>query len=83
MCETSEVRGTERGYDYQFWFLRSQGQVLEQLVQQKALESEANTFIDECKIMNERISQDFCTLKEHWQNYGYQAPNDTQKSASK
>lgn len=52
-------------------------------MQQKTKESEVNSFIEECKIMKERISQDICTLKEHWENYGYQAPNDTQKTASK
>lgn len=60
-----------------------QGQIHEQLVQQKAKESEVNRFIEECTIMKERISQDIRTLREHWENYGYQGPNDTQKTASK
>lgn len=60
-------------------FLWSQGQIQEQLVQQKAKESEVNRFIKECKMMEERISQDIHALKERWEKYGYQA----QKPASK
>lgn len=64
-------------------FLWSQGQIQEQLVQQKAKESEVNRFIKECKMMEERISQDIHALKERWEKYGYQAQKDTQKPASK
>lgn len=67
----------------QVCFLWSQGQIQEQLVQQKAKESEVNIFIKECKMMEERISQDIHALKERWEKYGYQAQKDTQKLASK
>ncbi|XP_056910835.1 spindle and kinetochore-associated protein 3 isoform X2 [Takifugu flavidus] len=58
------------------------GQIQEQLVQQKAKEKEVNSFIKECKMMEERISQDIHTLKERWEKYGYQGQKDTQKPAS-
>lgn len=64
-------------------FLWSQGQIQEQLAQQKAKEKEVNGFIKECKMMEERISQDIHTLKERWEKYGYQGQKDTQKPASK
>lgn len=64
-------------------FLWSQGQIQEQLVQQKAKEKEVNSFIKECKVMEERISQDIDALKERWEKYGYQGQKDTQKPASK
>uniref|UniRef100_A0A674NTG4 Spindle and kinetochore associated complex subunit 3 n=1 Tax=Takifugu rubripes TaxID=31033 RepID=A0A674NTG4_TAKRU len=46
---------------------------------QKAKEKEVNSFIKECKMMEERISQDIHTLKERWEKYGYQGQKDTQK----
>lgn len=52
-------------------------------MQQKAKESEVKRFIEECNLMEERILQDISPLKEYWENYGYQAPTNTEKTASK
>lgn len=53
------------------------------MVQQRAQESEVNEFIKECDVMEERVFRDIRTLKELWEKYGYQAPRDTQKRASR
>lgn len=66
----------------QFRLLWFQGQIQEQLAEQKAKESEVSSFIKEYKEMQEKISQDIHRLKEHWEKYGYQAPKDAQKVAS-
>lgn len=60
-----------------------QGRMQDELVQQKAKEEEVNSFIDECKRMEGRISQDIRALEDRWGKYGYRGQRDTQKPASK
>ncbi|CAJ1079062.1 spindle and kinetochore-associated protein 3 [Xyrichtys novacula] len=55
------------------------GQIQEHLAQQKARENELSSFIKACKVAKQRVTQDIQTLKGHWEKYGYQAPQDTQK----
>ncbi|XP_034550311.1 spindle and kinetochore-associated protein 3 [Notolabrus celidotus] len=55
------------------------GQIQEHLAQQKARESEVSSFIKSCRVMKQRVTQDIQTLRGHWEKYGYQAPQDTQK----
>lgn len=59
-----------------------QGQIQEQLAQQKAHESEVSSFIKACRVMEQKVSQDINTLRGHWETYGYQAPRDTQRASS-
>lgn len=56
-----------------------QGQIQEQLAQQKAQENEVSSFINACRVMEQKVTQDIQTLREHWEKYGYQAPRDTSK----
>uniref|UniRef100_A0A3B5AJ44 Spindle and kinetochore associated complex subunit 3 n=1 Tax=Stegastes partitus TaxID=144197 RepID=A0A3B5AJ44_9TELE len=51
-----------------------QGQIQEELLQQRTRENEVNSFLEACRVMEQRVSQDIQTLKAHWENYGYQAP---------
>uniref|UniRef100_A0A3Q1BDW3 Spindle and kinetochore-associated protein 3 n=1 Tax=Amphiprion ocellaris TaxID=80972 RepID=A0A3Q1BDW3_AMPOC len=44
------------------------------LVQQKACENEVDSFIQACRMMEQKVSRDVQTLKAHWEEYGYQAP---------
>ena len=60
-----------------------QEQVQGQLAQQKARENEVSTFINACRVMQQRVNKDIQTLRGHWENYGYQAPKDTQRPTSK
>ncbi|XP_074551041.1 SKA complex subunit 3 [Halichoeres trimaculatus] len=55
------------------------GQIQEHLAQQKAREKEVSSFIKACRVMEQRVTQDIQSLKGHWEKYGYQAPQDTQK----
>ncbi|CAB1449228.1 unnamed protein product [Pleuronectes platessa] len=55
------------------------GQVQDQLTQQQAQENEVSSFIKACRVMEQRVSQDIQTLKEHFENYGYEAPRDAQR----
>ncbi|XP_035031414.1 spindle and kinetochore-associated protein 3 isoform X1 [Hippoglossus stenolepis] len=55
------------------------GQVQDQMTQHKAQENEVSSFIKACRVMEQRVSQDIQTLKEHWENYGYEAPRDAQR----
>ncbi|XP_062259164.1 spindle and kinetochore-associated protein 3 isoform X2 [Platichthys flesus] len=55
------------------------GQVQDQLTQQQAQENEVSSFIKACTVMEQRVSQDIQTLKEHFENYGYEAPRDAQR----
>ncbi|KAM9347785.1 SKA complex subunit 3 [Symphorus nematophorus] len=57
------------------------GQVQEQLAQQKARENEVSGFIKACRVMQQRVTEDIQALKGHWENYGYQAPRDPQRTA--
>lgn len=59
-----------------------QGQVQNQLAQQKVQENEVNTFIKACRLMEQRVSKDIQTLTEHWEKYGYQVPRDAQRPNS-
>ncbi|XP_019956103.2 SKA complex subunit 3 isoform X2 [Paralichthys olivaceus] len=54
-------------------------QVQDQLTQQKAQENEVSSFIQACRVMEQRVSQDIQTLKQHWENYGYEGPRDAQR----
>ena len=60
-----------------------QGQVQDQLTQHKAQEDEVSSFIKNCRVMEQRVSQDIQTLKEHLENYGYEAPRDAQRPTGK
>ncbi|XP_008299599.1 SKA complex subunit 3 [Stegastes partitus] len=55
------------------------GQIQEELLQQRTRENEVNSFLEACRVMEQRVSQDIQTLKAHWENYGYQAPSDSQR----
>uniref|UniRef100_A0A3Q1CQP0 Spindle and kinetochore-associated protein 3 n=1 Tax=Amphiprion ocellaris TaxID=80972 RepID=A0A3Q1CQP0_AMPOC len=63
-------------FDYFFCFVSclSVVQIQEQLVQQKACENEVDSFIQACRMMEQKVSRDVQTLKAHWEEYGYQAP---------
>ncbi|XP_060944772.1 spindle and kinetochore-associated protein 3 isoform X2 [Limanda limanda] len=54
-------------------------QVQDQLTQHKAQDDEVSSFIKSCRVMEQRVSQDIQTLKEHFENYGYEAPRDAQR----
>ncbi|XP_041662486.1 spindle and kinetochore-associated protein 3 [Cheilinus undulatus] len=56
------------------------GQIQEHLAQQKTRENEVSSFIKACKVMEQRFTKDIQTLRGHWEKYGYQAPQDTQKT---
>lgn len=71
---------------YSINLLRSvlvQGQIQEQLAQQKAQENKVSSFIKACRVMEQRVTMDIETLKGHWEKYGYQAPRDAQGPTSK
>ncbi|XP_023124484.1 spindle and kinetochore-associated protein 3 isoform X1 [Amphiprion ocellaris] len=55
-------------------------QIQEQLVQQKACENEVDSFIQACRMMEQKVSRDVQTLKAHWEEYGYQAPTKAQEA---
>ncbi|KAM3862191.1 LOW QUALITY PROTEIN: SKA complex subunit 3 [Diretmus argenteus] len=55
------------------------GQIQDQLAQQRAKEDEMSRFLKACTVMEQRIAQDIQRMKEHCENYGYQAPKDTHK----
>lgn len=56
------------------------GQIQDALAQQKAKNNEASSFIKACRVMEQRVFKDIERLKRHCENYGYQAPCDTQRS---
>ncbi|XP_070694499.1 SKA complex subunit 3 [Pempheris klunzingeri] len=53
------------------------GQIQKQLAQQKAQENEVSSFIKACRVMKQRVTEDIQAVREHWEKYGYQAPQDT------
>ncbi|XP_049905162.1 spindle and kinetochore-associated protein 3 [Epinephelus moara] len=55
------------------------GQIQGQLAQQKAQENEVSSFINACRVMEQRVSKDIQSLRAHWEKYGYKAPCDTQR----
>lgn len=64
-------------------FVYIQGQIQKQLAEQKAQEKEVGNFIKACKVMEQRVATDVQALKEYFQKYGYQPPQDGQKTTSK
>ncbi|XP_045910916.1 spindle and kinetochore-associated protein 3 [Micropterus dolomieu] len=56
------------------------GQIQEQLVQQKAKENEVSSFIKASRVMEQKVTKDIQALKAHWEKYGYQAPQDTERT---
>uniref|UniRef100_A0A3P9CVR0 Spindle and kinetochore associated complex subunit 3 n=1 Tax=Maylandia zebra TaxID=106582 RepID=A0A3P9CVR0_9CICH len=50
--------------------------------QQKAKNNEASSFIKACRVMDQKVFKDIERLKRHCENYGYQAPCDTQRSTN-
>lgn len=65
------------------WSVLIQGQIQEQLAEQKARENEVSNFIKASRVMQQRVTKDIQALKEHWKKYGYQAPQDTQRKTGK
>ncbi|XP_054471600.1 spindle and kinetochore-associated protein 3 [Anoplopoma fimbria] len=59
--------------------MKLKGQIQGQIVQQREQGNEVNSFIRACRVMEQRLSSDIQTLKGHWEKYGYQAPQDTQR----
>lgn len=59
-----------------------QTQVQDELTQQKAKEHEVSSFIKACRVMEKKVTDDIQRLRDHWENYGYQAPRDTQRPDS-
>ncbi|XP_068185830.1 spindle and kinetochore-associated protein 3 [Antennarius striatus] len=57
-------------------------QIQEQLTQQRARKNEVSSFITACRVMEQKISVDILAVKEHWEKYGYRAPEDTQRPTS-
>uniref|UniRef100_A0A3Q4GXA5 Spindle and kinetochore associated complex subunit 3 n=1 Tax=Neolamprologus brichardi TaxID=32507 RepID=A0A3Q4GXA5_NEOBR len=49
---------------------------------QKAKNNEASSFIKACRVMEQKVFKDIERLKRHCENYGYQAPCDTQRSTN-
>nr|XP_046260297.1 spindle and kinetochore-associated protein 3 isoform X2 [Scatophagus argus] len=56
------------------------GQIQEQLAEQKAQDYEVSSFIKACRVMEQKVTKDIQGLKAHWEKYGYQAPQDTQRA---
>lgn len=56
-----------------------QGEFQDQLAQQKAWGSKVSGYIKACQAMEQKVLEDIQTLREHWENYGYQAPRDAQR----
>ncbi|XP_068590413.1 spindle and kinetochore-associated protein 3 [Cebidichthys violaceus] len=48
------------------------GQIKGQVAQQRGQEAEVSSFIKACRVMEQKVSTDIQTLKEHWEKYGYQ-----------
>ncbi|XP_031171968.1 spindle and kinetochore-associated protein 3 isoform X2 [Sander lucioperca] len=56
------------------------GQIQGQIAQQKAQANEVSNFIKACRVTEQRLAKDIHTLKGHWEKYGYQAPQDNQRT---
>ncbi|CAL8240456.1 unnamed protein product [Merluccius merluccius] len=54
------------------------GEVRASLGRQRSREAEVSGFLAACGVMQRRLSEDLCTLREHFEKYGYQAPPNTQ-----
>ncbi|XP_024864825.1 spindle and kinetochore-associated protein 3 isoform X2 [Kryptolebias marmoratus] len=54
-------------------------QILDQLAEQKEQENEVSSFINACRVMEQRVSKDIQTVRTHLEKYGYQAPCDSQR----
>ncbi|XP_037343601.2 spindle and kinetochore-associated protein 3 [Pungitius pungitius] len=54
-------------------------QIRGQIVQQRAQDTELDSFIKAARVMEQRLTNDVQALKGHWEKYGYQAPQDSQR----
>ncbi|XP_072253545.1 SKA complex subunit 3 [Leuresthes tenuis] len=50
-----------------------------ELAEKKAQQNEVSNFIQACRVMEQRVSNDIQMLRTHMEKYGYQAPCDSQK----
>ncbi|KAG7240387.1 hypothetical protein INR49_026958 [Caranx melampygus] len=57
------------------------GQIQGQLAQQRAQENEVSNLIKACRVMEQKVTKDIQTLRDHWEKYGYKAPKDSQRPA--
>ncbi|KAM4557760.1 SKA complex subunit 3 [Odontesthes bonariensis] len=55
------------------------GKFQNELAEQKARDNEVSNFIQACRVMEKRVSDDIQMLRTHMGKYGYQAPCDSQK----
>uniref|UniRef100_A0A3Q3G494 Spindle and kinetochore associated complex subunit 3 n=1 Tax=Kryptolebias marmoratus TaxID=37003 RepID=A0A3Q3G494_KRYMA len=61
-------------------------QILDQLAEQKEQENEVSSFINACRVMEQRVSKDIQTVRTHLEKYGYQLTcwiSDTFEAESK
>ncbi|XP_077437122.1 SKA complex subunit 3 [Vanacampus margaritifer] len=70
-------------HDFNCDVLGLKGELQDKLSQQKTHKTEVDTFIQACRALQTKVAHDVCTLTDHFENYGYQAPTDARAPHAK